>query len=215
GDDYRLRLLESGRGTGLGGNRSQPFDGKCGNGEENNCGCNRANPDGAELAGAFLSEHRADHRPQALARNYHPKTETDLGAVSVALAGGPSALPKISVCCLRPAAAAARWLQVHTMALRRLIALQSSRIWAALCVAVTVIRSLAAPFATVGYRTAGTRNPSLCSTAARSSAVFSSPTIQGKIALRAVTSSPFAPARGRSCCINLILSQSKSLRSSP
>ncbi len=53
GDDYRLRLLEGGRGTGLGRNRIQPFDGECRNGEENNCGCNSTDPDRAELAGAF------------------------------------------------------------------------------------------------------------------------------------------------------------------
>jgi len=63
GDDHRLRLLEGGRGTGLGRNRTQPFNGECRNGEKNNCGRNSTNPNRAGLAGAFRPEYGDDHRP--------------------------------------------------------------------------------------------------------------------------------------------------------
>ena len=42
---------------------TQPFNGECRNGEENDCGCNSTNPNRTELAGTFRLGYRADHRP--------------------------------------------------------------------------------------------------------------------------------------------------------
>jgi hypothetical protein len=82
GDDHRLRLLEGGRGTGFGRNRSQPFNGERGNGEEGNSTRNPTNPGRAELVGTFRLEYGIDHRPEALAGSYGSEVETDLGTVS-------------------------------------------------------------------------------------------------------------------------------------
>ena len=81
GDDYRLRLLENGRGTGLGADRAQPFNGERRDREESDLGRDPANTDGAELAGTFRVGHSAGYRSKALAKVHRRKAETDPGAV--------------------------------------------------------------------------------------------------------------------------------------
>src|SRR6185503_11540078 len=86
GYDHRLRLLESGRGTGLGANGPRSFNGECGNGEESDSGRNSTDPDGAELAGTSGVGFSLGYRPQALAPDNDRKIKADFGTVSVATA---------------------------------------------------------------------------------------------------------------------------------
>src|SRR5579859_822587 len=83
GHDYRLRLLEGGRGACHRGNGDCELDEKCRGGQGNRCTGHPADPRRTNLAVSLRVEERHYDRSQALAKKDHRQPEADHCEISV------------------------------------------------------------------------------------------------------------------------------------